>query len=69
MGQYVNDKYEVLVNEADIAWPNAAKSAPQAEPECGFTGENCGKCQEVYVATISAKIRCIEYFHRELLLT
>ncbi|XP_063676016.1 atrial natriuretic peptide receptor 1-like isoform X6 [Bolinopsis microptera] len=41
IGKYAHEKYEVLVDEEDIAWPNNGKSAPLAEPECGFNGEKC----------------------------
>ena len=42
VGKYANGKYEVIVEEKDIAWPNGGKKAPLAEPECGFNGEKCG---------------------------
>ena len=43
IGKYAHEEYEVLVEENKIAWPNNGKSAPLAEPECGFNGEKCGK--------------------------
>jgi hypothetical protein len=42
VGKYENNTYKVIVKEEDIAWPNNGKSAPLAEPECGFNGEKCG---------------------------
>ena len=43
VGQFANKKYEVLVEEENIAWPGGAKAAPPAEPECGFNGDLCGE--------------------------